>query len=78
MNEYDALLLNVGQALKAAREGAGITQVQLARAVGTSQNAISQYENGKHAMSLWMLRNLCAALKVSADEVLGLEVGDGR
>ena len=78
MNEYDALLLNVGQALKAAREDAGITQVQLARAVGTSQNAISQYENGKYAMTLWTLRNLCAALKVSADEVLGLEVGDGR
>lgn len=73
MDEYRAFLLNAGQAIKAERENAGITQAQLAKSVGTSQNAVYCYESGRTCMSIWMLRNLCEMLGLSADEVLGLE-----
>ena len=73
MDEYDAFLLNVGGVLRAARENAGMTQVQLAESVETSASAIYYYESGKVCMSAWMLRKLCDVLDVSADDVLGLE-----
>ena len=77
MDEYKAFLLNAGQAIKAAREDAGLSQTRLARMAGTSQNAISCYESGKVCMTAWTLRKLCKALDVSADEVLWME-GDGE
>jgi len=75
MDEYRAFRLNVGQAIKAAREDAGLSQTRLARMAGTSQNAISCYESGKVCMTAWTLHKLCEALKVSADELLGLGEG---
>ena len=73
MSEYEAFLMSVGQQLRVARENAGMSQIALARAVGTSQGAISQYENGRYVMSMWMLAKLCEVLGASADELLGLE-----
>ena len=75
MDECKAFRLNVGQAIKAAREDAGFSQTQLARMAGTSQNAISCYESGKVCMTAWTLHKLCEVLKVSADELLGLGEG---
>ena len=73
MNEYEAFLMSVGQQLRVARENAGMSQIALARAVGTSQGAISQYENGRYVMTMWTLTKLCEVLGASADELLGLE-----
>ena len=73
MDEYRAFLLNAGQAIKAARENAGITQARLADSIGTSASAIYYYESGKVCMTAWTLHKLCEVLKVSADEVLGLK-----
>ena len=72
MDECKAFRLNVGQAIKVAREDAGLSQTRLARMAGTSQNAISCYESGKVCMTAWTLHKLCEVLKVSADELLGL------
>ncbi len=73
MDEYKAFLLNVGQAIKTARENAGITQAQLSRLIGTSPSAIYYYESGKVCMTAWTLRKLCDVLEASADDILGLE-----
>lgn len=73
MDEYKAFLLNAGQAIKVARENAGLSQTRLARIAGTSQNAISCYESGKVCMTAWTLRKLCDVLEASADDILGLE-----
>ena len=75
MNEYEAFRLNVGQAIKAAREDAGLSQTRLARMAGTSQNAISCYESGKVCMTAWTLRKLCDVRGASAGELRGLGEG---
>ena len=71
MDEYRAFLMNVGDAVRTARENAGITQARLADSIGTSASAIYYYESGKVCMTVWTLRKLCEALGASADDLLG-------
>ena len=56
------------------REQAGFTQSALARAVGTSQSAISQIEAGERNPSYEMLRQIADALGVSVAYLVGAEV----
>ena len=73
MDGYTEFITALGRRIKESRKEAGMSQRALARAVGTSQGAISQYENGRYVMSIWMLMKLCEVLGASADELLGLE-----
>ena len=57
--------------LKTARLKAGMTQEGLARAAKLNQSRVSSYETGTEP-SVDVLRRLCRALGVSADELLGL------
>ena len=53
----------VAQMIYDARTAAGLTQVQLARAVGTTQSVISQLEDAEYeGHSLTMLRRIAQAL----------------
>jgi len=53
----------VAEILYAARKSAGLTQKQLAEAVGTTQQVISQLEDADYeGHSLSMLRRIAAAL----------------
>lgn len=61
-----------GQRLVALRKAAGLTQVQLADAAGTSQRAISYYENHASFPPAPALIALAAALGVTTDELLGV------
>ena len=36
----------VGKRLKALREGIGISQMEMANAIGSSQSSVNRYENG--------------------------------
>nr|WP_280140202.1 XRE family transcriptional regulator [Azotobacter beijerinckii] len=65
--------MNFGQRLRAARKFAGLTQVQLAAAVGMDQTTISDLERGKSGSSSFCA-SIAAACGVSA---LWLETGDG-
>jgi len=58
--------LKIGEQIKAAREQKGMTQEQLAEAIGMTQRMVSSYERGKVAVSRK------AAEKIS--KVLGLSV----
>jgi DNA-binding XRE family transcriptional regulator len=54
---------DVAEELYAARTAAGLTQAQLAKAAGTTQQVISQLEDADYqGHSLSMLRRLAAAL----------------
>ena len=56
----------VGQAIYDARTACGMTQQQLADAVGTTEGVISQLENADYAgHSLSMLRRIADALKMT-------------
>ena len=58
--------------LRELRIGAGITQKQLAIAIGTTDDSIYSWEKGRSQPSFDMLRALCRYFGVSADFILGL------
>ena len=69
MNEF-------GRRLQEIRTDAGLTQSGLARALNTSQSAISQMERGEREPSFRMLRRLARALGVSPGHLLGRDVDE--
>lgn len=66
--------MNIGKRIEEIREQGGLTQSALARAVGTSQSAISQIEAGERNPSYDMLRQIAKALNVSVPHLVGAEV----
>lgn len=62
-----------GQRLARIRKEKGYTQVQLAKKVGIIQVLISDYERGRLRPYHEMIARFARALKVSADELLGLD-----
>jgi transcriptional regulator with XRE-family HTH domain len=62
-----------GPRLTAIRKARGLTQIQLAETAGTTQRSISYYENDDGVPPASAVIALSKALKVSADELLGLK-----
>jgi excisionase family DNA binding protein len=58
----------VGKRLRALREVAGLTQLQLAAASGLTHEAISQLERGRRAASAESVRALAQALRVVPEQ----------
>lgn len=59
--------------LKEARKSAGLTQLGLAKMVGTTKSTISLYESGKREPDILRLKAIAKALGVSCDYLLGIE-----
>lgn len=62
-----------GKRLLALRESRGLTQTQLADAIGSSQRAISHYETVAEYPPASVIIDLAKALHVSTDELLGIK-----
>lgn len=62
----------IGQRLAEMRRERGITQAELAEALGVSQPVVSDYERGALRLHGEQIAKLAALLKVSADELLGV------
>ena len=62
-----------GARLTSIRQERGFTQVQLAKAAGTTQRAISYYENEAGYPPAPAVMDLARALHVSTDELLGVK-----
>ena len=62
-----------GRRLTALRQARGLTQVQLAQAIGSTQRIISRLETIAEHPTVPLLVELARALKISADELLGLK-----
>lgn len=60
------------QALKAARERSGLTQIELSEKLGITQSYLSKVERGERRLDLVQVRSFCHALGVS----LGAFVAD--
>jgi DNA-binding XRE family transcriptional regulator len=60
----------VGAAIRKLREAKGITQEQLAGAVGMMRNNISRIEAAKHRPTLETLERIAKALKVSVADLI--------
>jgi transcriptional regulator with XRE-family HTH domain len=65
--------LALGRRIAALRKERGYTQTELADQVGAIQVVVSNYERGKLRPHPDMLVRLAKALRVSADELLGVQ-----
>lgn len=63
----------IGEFLSALRKGKGMTQQQLADAIGVSSKTISKWECGKGMPELVLLVPLCHVLQISVNEFLSGE-----
>lgn len=66
-----SLEAGIGERVRASRLTLGATQASLAAAVGITQSALSNYENGKREPSLPLLTAIAGALHVSLGDLLG-------
>lgn len=64
--------MNLGENIKSARKAAGMTQGQLAEALGVYQKDISRWETNVLIPSTITFANICRTLSASADEILEL------
>ena len=62
-----------GRRLTAIRKERSLTQIELAEAIGSNQRLLSYYENVADHPPAAVIAELARALKVSADELLGLK-----
>ena len=65
-----------GARLIAARRARGVTQTQLANAIGSTQRAISYYEAEGGNPPMEVAAKLATALGTTADELLGIATPD--
>jgi transcriptional regulator with XRE-family HTH domain len=56
--------MKIGERIKMLREWQGISQTELARAVGCTPAAVSQYEDNKRTPTLKHFKGICKALGV--------------
>jgi len=63
----------IGKRLRELRVARGMTQAQLAEKVGLTQTLVSDYEIGRLRMHAGLVVSLAKAIRVSADELLGLK-----
>ena len=61
------------QTITECREAKGMTQEQLAKLLGVTQGAVSQWENGLTHPAFNMLPRLADVLGVTVDKLIGKE-----
>lgn len=59
--------------IRELREDHDLTQSDIAKVLGTTQQVYSRYEKGINEMPMRHIITLCKFYQVSADEILGLK-----
>jgi transcriptional regulator with XRE-family HTH domain len=67
--------IDIGNAIRAVRTVAGLSQTQLGEAVGVTFQQIQKYEKGGNRLSVTALIKICKVLNVSPMEIIGPHVG---
>lgn len=67
----DARYRHLIEALAAARRQAGISQVELAKSLGKLQQFVSKYESGERRLDVVELMDICRALDLDVERLLG-------
>lgn len=65
--------MQLGKRVRIRRQVLGLTQEGLAERIGVCTSFIGHIERGTRKLSVETLHDLCRALNVSADFLLGLE-----
>ena len=63
--------IRIGKMLQYARESHKISQIEMAKAVGLTNNHISVLENGQSKASVELLLGYCKKLDMTPNELLG-------
>lgn len=66
--------MDIGINIKKARLRAELTQKELADMINVKHNSISDWENDKTEPNVDNIADLCKALRVSPDQLLGISV----
>jgi transcriptional regulator with XRE-family HTH domain len=66
--------MTFGERLVYAREKMGMTQAEVSQRSGIYETSICKFEKGEREPSLHNIRQLCLALKVSADYLLDINL----
>ena len=70
MSQQNEYYLVVGSKIREHREKAGLTQVELADAVGLSRTSLTNIERGRQRLMLDQFDSICRAVGVSVAELL--------
>lgn len=70
--------MNLGQKIKKLRQEKGYTQVQLAKILNISRQALSHYEMNDRDLSTDLIKKICIIFDISADELLEIETQEER
>lgn len=62
----------IGEKLKKVRKGANLTQAELAKRLGVSQQMVAAYENNKRTPKLETINKIASSLNCSPVDILGL------
>lgn len=62
----------LGAHVSLLRKARGLTQGELARAIGVSQQAVFAYEVGERRVSVFMLVRLSKVFSISVEELMGV------
>ena len=65
--------MKIAAVIKAARIHRNMTQMQLADALGVSYQAVSNWERGNSMPDISKLEDLCRALDITVEQLLGME-----
>src|SRR5690349_7512585 len=63
---------NRGSQIALARKARGLTQAELARAIGVSQQAVFAYELGERRVSVLLLAKIAKVFGVPVEEIIGV------
>ena len=70
--ESRAYFKALGAHVSLLRKSRGMTQAELARAIGVSQQAVFAYELGERRVSVLILSKLARVFAVSVEELIGM------
>lgn len=70
MNDRKKTNIEIGNRIKLAREGAGLTQDQFSELIGMGSKSVSAFERGTVGVSLPALQRICKILSISSDSIL--------
>jgi transcriptional regulator with XRE-family HTH domain len=74
---YSAEYLRLCATLRALRHEVGLTQVQVAAALGVPQSFVSKYESGERRLDVIELRHIAQVLGLTLGEMLKRVEEDG-
>src|SRR3954468_23812421 len=77
-SEERAFFVSLGERIASLRKAHNVTQVQLAEALGVSQQTLQSYEVGRRRIPVSALPVVASTLSVSLDELFGSQAKTAR